>query len=175
MARHSFAKAAPGSLDSLPRTFTAFDPPAGFERVKYRLDITGMPNGVVELSSKATGPWREKEFVLPRAPGVTSRTVYIRDGKADRLPGPSSSAALWLCGDRDAGRLFKSFFAGAMTLGMIADWIEDDIADRVKDVREHWLAQHRLHADQVYHFLTLMRCYRDKRKAKPKAHGEVGR
>lgn len=169
MARHSFAKAAPGSLDSLPRSFSAFDMPAGFERLTFRLDIIGKPNGVIELSSKAIGPWSE------RPAGVTTRGRVVRllNGAMEIDPGLSSGAALWLCGDRDAGRLFRSFFDGSVTLGIVADWIEDDIGDRVKDVREHWLERHRLHADPVYHFLTLMRCYRDKRKAKPKT-AEVG-
>lgn len=52
------------------------------------------------------------------------------------------------------------------SLAIIADWIEDDMDDRVKDVRRHWISAHRLHEDDVYHFLTLMRCYRDGRKNK---------
>lgn len=155
---------APGALGNLPRTFSAFEPPAGFERVKYTLGVRGLSNGVVVLELDAQGPWAER----PATPTTRGRVIRLNNGAMEIDPGLSSTSTLWLCGDRDAGRMFKAFFAGETTLGIVADWIEDDIGDRVKDVREHWLTQHRLHADPVCHFLTLMRCYRDKRKINAK-------
>lgn len=162
MPREYLAESAPGALDSLPRMFLAFELPAGFERVTFTLEVRGKPNGCVVLKAKAEGPWREK---TPSQ--LNGRNHYeIVNGLGATHSGPYSEAFMTLCGDLDAGRLFKAFFAGETTLSIVADWIEDDITDRVKSVEQHWIEAHRLNADPVYHFLTLMRCYRDRRKAK---------
>lgn len=153
------------ALHHSPRKFSAFDLPAGFERVAFTIEVRGETNGCVLLTADAWGPWREMEFVLA-AGGGTSRTVYIRDGKADRLPGPWSQSHLRLCGDRAVAALFTAFFRGEMALGWVADWIEEEPDDRVKGARLPWIEAHRLDPDPLTHFLTLMRCYRDKRKAK---------
>lgn len=163
MSRNQFEPPAPGALLSLPRKFSAFALPAGFDRTRFTLGVRGQPNGVVELNAEAVGPWKDEHTPIARN-GV--RYFWMEDGRAVPVAGPESSATLWLCGDREAGAMFAAFFEGRATLGMVADWIEDDPADRVKDVRPHWMDAHKLDPDPVRHFLTLMRCYREGRKPK---------
>lgn len=103
-----FKNAAPGALDRLPRTYSAFDLPAAFERVKFTLGVRGKPNGCVALNSNAIGPWKN----VPPVVHTGRRILQITNGEDDIITGPDSSAQLILCGDRDAGRLFKAFFAG---------------------------------------------------------------
>lgn len=146
-----------------PRSFSAFALPVGFERVAFNLNVRGLRTGVVVLTSDATGPWKEKPDTVTE---FGQRIVWVENGQPARLPGPWSKAELHLCGDRDAGSLFSSFFDGTCTLGIVADWIEDDANDRVKQCQTHWIEAHRLAPDPVTHFLLLMRCYRDHRKPK---------
>lgn len=148
------------------RVYTAFDLPPAFDRVKFDLRVSGQPNGVVTLLSDATGPSRTKEPLIQTG----RRIVEVMNGRDAQVPGPWSQASLELCGDTEAMHLFASFFRGQMALGWIADWVEDDAADRVRRVRHHWIDAHRLHPDPVYHFLGLMRCYRDGRKKKATAY-----
>lgn len=159
---HTFETPAANALNRLPRQFSAFDLPPGFERVRYTLEVRGRVNGIVVLTSDATGPWREKPPLYQSG----RRIVGVTNGRDDRLPGPMSQAELHLTGDGEAGAMFASFFDGDCTLGIVADWIEDDVYDRVKLARAHMVEAHRLHPDTVTHFLLLMRCYRDRRRSK---------
>jgi hypothetical protein len=166
VSRKAFEPPRPGALTRLPRIYSAFALPAGFDRIRFTLEVRGLSNGVVVLNAEATGPWLPEHTPVARN-GV--RYFWLKDGKPVPICGPDSGAELRLCGDREAGAMFAAFFDGRTTLGIVADWIEDDAADRVKSARHHEIDAHKLDPDPVRHFLTLMRCYRDGRKpGKPK-------
>lgn len=76
-------------------------------------------------------------------------------------------ADLFLYGGDEGVALARSVADGRATLGILADWAEDDPHRRVKSAHLPWDWGHRTCEDAVAHMLTVMRCHRPaKRRAR---------
>lgn len=80
---------------------------------------------------------------------------------------PDSAAFIEVVSTGEAVALARSVADGSATLGIFADWIEDDPGERIRRLGdEHASKTHRLNDDLLTHFLLVMRAHRPA-KSKP--------
>lgn len=74
---------------------------------------------------------------------------------------PESTAFIEVVGTDEAVSMARSVANGSATLGIFADWIEDDPGNRIRRLGdEHASRSHRLSDDLLTHFLIIMRAHR---------------
>lgn len=74
---------------------------------------------------------------------------------------PDSAAFIEVVGTTEAIALARSVADGSATLGIFADWIEDDPGERIRRLGDgHASKVYRLNDDLLAHFLIVMRAHR---------------
>ena len=139
----------PGRWIQLSRTYTAFGkvPTPAWCEFRVNMQVT---------ADRAVGVYATSWLFSHRDPD-TNAIVLEYDQCAFRLR-PS---------DESVG-MARAVADGSATLGILADWVEDDPANRVLEATLPRHERHRTSDDAVTHLLTLMRCHNPQTRRKRK-------